>query len=112
MYIMPSSCFNNSAKSIASPIKQPTPSSLPQTPTKAQAKTTDSNDDDNNIFEKFIIDNPLIFRICCLCLSRRRKRVDTAIVNGNGNVVHNPDDTVLTIDQIEFTRSTIALNEE
>ena len=68
-----------------------------------------------NLFEKFIIDNPLIFRVCCFCITRRRKRVDTAKCNGDVNndiLERNSDDTVLTIDQIEFTRSTIDLNEK
>lgn len=96
MYIMPSSCFSSNTKPLPSPIKPKVP-------------------DHDGIFEKFIIDNPFIFRVCCFCISRRRKRVDTAKVNGNGhNDIHerNSDDTVLTIDQIEFTRSTIDLNEK
>lgn len=94
MYIMPSSCFSNNVKSIPSPVK-------------VKQST--------NLLEKFIIDNPLIFRVCCFCITRRRKRVDTAKCNGDvGNDIleRNSDDTVLTIDQIEFTRSTIDLNEK
>ena len=93
MYIMPS-CFSNNVKTIASPVK---------------VKQT------TNLLEKFIIDNPLIFRVCCFCITRRRKRVDTAKTNGdvrNDMLERNSDDTVLTIDQIEFTRSTIDLNEK
>ena len=95
MYIMPS-CFSNNVKSIPSPVK---------------VKQTTSN----NLLEKFIIDNPLLFRVCCFCITRRRKRVDTAKCNGdvsNDVIERNSDDTVLTIDQIEFTRSTIDLNEK
>lgn len=96
MYIMTSSCFSNNSKPIPSPVKP---------------KQTDHD----NLVEKFIIDNPLIFRVCCFCISRRRKRVDTAKLNGNNHndiLERNSDDTVLTIDQIEFTRSTIDLNEK
>lgn len=89
---MPSSCFSDNVKSIQSPVKVKQSS---------------------NLLEKFIIDNPLIFRVCCFCITRRRKRVDTAKCNGdvsNDILERNSDDTVLTIDQIEFTRSTIDLN--
>jgi hypothetical protein len=82
------SCFNNSVKSVPTPVKP-----------KAA---------DNGLVEKFIVDNPLIFRVCCLCVARRRKRVDTAKQNGNANHIH--DETILTIDQIEFTQSSVELN--
>jgi hypothetical protein len=105
MYIMPASCFGSNAKSISSPIKPPLPP--PLTPTSAKTIVNE------NLLEKFIIDNPLIFRVCCFCISRRRKRVDTAAstakCNGNGEANHA--DEILTIDQIEFTPSTIALDD-
>lgn len=92
MYIMSSTCFNGT-KPVVSPVK-----------TKLS--------EHDNLIEKFIIDNPFIFRVCCFCISRRRKRVDTSKLNGNDHLERTSDDTVLTIDQIEFTRSTVELNEK
>ena len=87
MHILPSSCFS---KKIQSPVKSNEEQAIPN-------KT-------EGVVEKFIIDNPLIFRICCLCVVRRRMRVDTETKqNGHGNHERN---------FIEFTRSsTLALDD-
>jgi hypothetical protein len=89
---MPSSCFS---KALQSPAKQ--------NGNAVKIKKTESD----GLMEKFIIDNPLIFRICCFCIVRSRKRVDTTEkTNGHANhIQRNSDDTVLTIEQIEFTKS-------
>lgn len=88
MYIMPSSCFSDSSKSTKEPVKE----------TSSESRT----------IEKLISENPLIFRIFCCCMIRRRKRVDTAKQNGtsNYNNDNNSDGTVLNIDQIELTQTT------
>jgi hypothetical protein len=103
------SCFNNlNGKAISSPIKSSSEAAL-----KVKNDKMTTND---SLIEKFIIDNPFIFRICCFCVARHRKRVDTAIKqvqqNGNGvNHIHDEDKSneVLNIDHIGFTHSNIAL---
>jgi hypothetical protein len=92
---MPTSCFS---KALQSPKK---------------ASTEDEKEDkelkpiNENLVEKFIIDNPMIFRICCLCVVRRRMRVVAADDKQNGHANHNDSD-----DNIEFTRSsTLALDD-
>lgn len=87
MHILPSSCFSKKL----------------QSPVKSNGDKTIVNHTDG-VVEKFIIDNPLIFRICCLCVVRRRMRVDTeSKQNGHGNHERN---------SVEFTRSsTLALDD-
>lgn len=95
---MPSSCFR---KAIQSPTKK--------NENSVKVKQTKSD----GLVEKFIIDNPLIFRICCFCIARSRKRVDaTEKTNGHANQIpRNSDDIILTIEQNEFSNSsTITLN--
>lgn len=78
MYIMPTSCFSDNSKSIKEQI----------------------NSAETRSIDKLITDNPLIFRLCCCCVVRHRKRVGTAKSN------HVSSETVLNIDQIEFTPTT------
>ena len=87
MYIMPS-CFSDNPKSVKEDFKENSPGS----------RSVDS----------LISDNPTIFRICCCCIVRRRKRVDTAKQNGTSNhaIGNSSDETVLNIDQIEFSPTT------
>lgn len=88
MHIMPSSCFS---KGIQSPKKSP-----------MKIKSAEVNNE--GLLDKFIIDNPLIFRICCLCIVRRRMRVDT-VTKQNGHANHERN-------SVEFTRSsTLALDD-
>jgi hypothetical protein len=85
MVIMPSSCLSDNSKSI-----------------KDQITTVDSQS-----IDKLISDNPLIFRLCCFCVARQRKRVGTAKQNGTANHVNGySSETILNIDQIEFTPTT------
>lgn len=81
MYIMPTSCFSDDAKS--------------------QIKR---NSEETRSLDHLIVDNPLIFRVCCCCVARRRKRVDTAKQNGTANH-HETHSSDVTIDQIEFTQT-------
>lgn len=57
--------------------------------------------------ESFVVDNPLVFRICCCCVVRQRKRVGTAKQNGvaNGHIGDNHSDEVLNIEHIEFSQT-------
>ncbi|CRL02768.1 CLUMA_CG016010, isoform A [Clunio marinus] len=61
---------------------------------------------DSHSIERFVIENPLLFRICCCCLVRRRKRVDTAKQNGISNHVngHTLNSSSLNIDNIELAK--------
>lgn len=88
MHIMPSSCFSKAK----------------QSPIKSNEKVAVNKTESTGLFDKFIIDNPLIFRICCLCVVRRRMRVDTVTKqNGHANNERN---------SVEFTRSsTLALDD-
>lgn len=94
MYIMPS-CFSSS---------------------KTTKETTTSTNLDNSIDERsvdnFIMDNPLIFRICCCCVARRRKRIGTAKQNGAVNLISDniSTETVLQIEQIEFIQTSPIAN--
>lgn len=96
MHIMPSSCFS---KALQSPAKQ--------NGNGVKLKKTESD----GLMEKFIIDNPLIFRICCFCIVRSRKRVDTTEkANGHANhIQRNSGDTVLTIEEIQLNSPTLTL---
>lgn len=66
-------------------------------------------DEDARSIDNLIVDNPLLFRICCLCFVRRRKRVGTAKQNGFSNHIDDSvaDGTVLNIDKIEFSESAV-----
>lgn len=94
MHIMPSSCFS---KPLQSPVKQ--------NGNCVKIKKTKSD----GLMEKFIIDNPLIFRICCFCIVRSRKRVDTTEKsNGHANHIQNSSE-ILTIEEIQLNSSTSTL---
>ena len=84
---MPTSCFK---KALQSPVKQ--------NGNCVKIKKSESD----GLMEKFIIDNPLIFRICCFCIVRSRKRVDTTTKLNGHTIARNSNETVLTIDEIEF----------
>lgn len=86
MYIMPS-CFSDRSKTAKDPAKDSSP-------------TVRS-------VESFVVDNPLMFRLCCCCVVRRRKRVGTAKQNGaNGHISDNhSDESVLKIEHIEFSQT-------
>lgn len=79
MYIMAPSCFTTSSK-----------------------KVKDQSKEDANSIDNLIFDNPLLFRICCWCFVRRRKRVGTAKQNGTFNIADDVS-SILNIDHIEFT---------
>lgn len=95
MHIMPTSCFS---KALQSPKKA-------MTDENGNKEIKEINE---NLVEKFIIDNPMIFRICCFCIVRRRMRVVAAEESKqNGHANHIDSD-----DNIEFTRSsTLALDD-
>lgn len=66
----------------------------------------DQSKEDARSIDTLIVDNPLLFRICCWCFVRRRKRVGTAKQNGTCHPTDDVSDgSVLNIDNIEFTQT-------